>query len=142
MMQAAANPDAFCDRCHAPMRLAAKRNEESFPFKLATVPKGFCANCIVTVFLYNTYPVNEILDRSGPQILLVPHMRQAFAPIVEKSDMNIDEISWELVVKNWTLPVKQKKGPKNPYRMGEHAEREQLRKQHEAAKAIIGVPIK
>ncbi len=134
---------ANCDRCGALMRLAAKRNEKSMPFKLAKVPKGLCANCVVTEFLYNTYPVNEQLDRSGPQILLVPHMRQAFAPILKNCDMSVDEIDWPTIVRNWSLPVKTKRGPRNPYTMGEYkrnedAKAEYLRAQQDAETAIAG----
>jgi hypothetical protein len=124
---------ANCERCGVLMRLAEKRNEKSMPFKLARIPKGLCANCVVTEFLYNTYPVNEILDRSGPQILLVPHMRNAFAPILQDCDMGVDEINWALIVQNWSLPVKTKRGARNPYSMGEYAERERAKQAQEKA---------
>lgn len=111
---------ANCERCGAPMRLAEKRTEKSYPFKLAKVPKGFCANCVVTEFLYNTYPVNSILD-GKPEILLSPHMREAFMPLLKDCDMNVDEIDWATVHANWSLPVKVTKDAKNCYRMGDAA---------------------
>jgi len=58
----------LCDRCKRPIQLAAKRRrEDSRPFRLAKVPKGVCADCVMTQFLYNTYPINMQIDRAGPE---------------------------------------------------------------------------
>src|SRR5436853_4724804 len=106
---------ANCDRCGVRVQVAA-RSRESWPFRLATVPQGLCANCAVTTFLYNTYPINMQLDESGLQLLLQPGMRQAFAYMIPNCDMSDSEINWEIVVENWHLPVVEHLGPTNPYR--------------------------
>ncbi len=117
------------------MRLAAKRNEKSAPFRLAKIPKGVCANCVVTQFLYNTYPLNQQIDEAGPDLLLKPLIGDAFlmSGILDDCDMKVDEIDWRLVVKNWALPVKITKSAQNCYRMGEAAERKKLQEEYERA---------
>ena len=115
-------PMTKCERCGQLIALdAERRNEDSRPFRLAKVPKGVCANCVMTQFLYNTYPINMQIDEAGPQLLLNPLIRDAFlmSGLLANSDLKIDEISWEAVVKNWDLPVKIIKSGMNPYRMGE-----------------------
>lgn len=113
---------AFCDRCRKPLRVAESRNEHSAPFRLAKVPSGVCAECVMTQFLYNTYPVNMIIDEAGPEMLLnAGFMRMAFtqAGILQNCDMDIAEIDWQRLVDNWKLPVKITRDGRNPYRMGD-----------------------
>lgn len=113
---------AFCDRCKKMLRVAETRNEDSKPFRLAKVPKGVCADCVMTEFLYNTYPVNMLIDEAGPEILLnAGFMRMAFtqAGILKGCDLDINEIDWQRVVDNWKLPVKITRDGRNPYRMGD-----------------------
>jgi hypothetical protein len=115
-------PMTKCERCKKLIVLAAeRRNEDSHPFRLAKVPKGVCANCVMTQFLYNTYPINMQIDEAGPELLLKPGICEAFlsSGLLGHSDLNIDEIEWERVVANWDLPVKIQKSGMNPYRMGE-----------------------
>ncbi len=115
-------PMTKCERCGKLIALAAeRRNEDSYPFRLAKVPKGVCANCVMTQFLYNTYPINMQIDEAGPELLLKPGIREAFlsSGLLAHSDLNIDEVDWERVVANWDLPVKIQRSGMNPYRMGE-----------------------
>jgi hypothetical protein len=119
----AAQATTTCMRCRQPIRLAPRQREESYPFRLAVINEGVCANCVVTEFLYNTYPINEQLDRAGPEILLHPLMSKAFQPIVAQCDMNVEEIDWQLVVANWHLPVEVRLTATNPYRMGDMRKR-------------------
>ncbi len=119
-----AKPDAHCDRCGRPLRLAERRKEESKPFRRAKVPQGVCPDCVVTEFIYNTYPVNMIIDERGPDILLHPLAGKAFKmTILQGCEMDASEINWQRVVDNWKLPVRQLRGAKNPYTMGEAARR-------------------
>ena len=118
----------ICDRCKRPLRVADRRREDSAPFRLAKEPKGECPDCVMTAFLYNTYPLNLQLDQTGPQLLLNPMIRDAFlmSGILDKCDLTIDEINWQRVVDNWNLPVEiAKKDPRNPYRMGDENRRKE-----------------
>jgi hypothetical protein len=121
---------AYCERCKRKLQVAAKRREDSKPFRLAKVPKGVCPECVMTQWLYNTYPVNMQIDIAGPELLLKPQIREAFVAsgILSGCDLSIDEINWEWLVANWKLPVKVSKSERNPYRMGEHKEREAARR--------------
>ncbi len=128
---------ANCDRCHRQLQVAKTRKENSRPFRKSLVPKGLCPECVVTEFLYNTYPVNMIIDQAGPELLLkggvegwsdskvpggVPFVAQALVSsgLMDECEMSIHEIDWDRVVSNWMLPVKvEKKNPMNPYRMGD-----------------------
>jgi len=116
-------PMTKCERCKRLIALAPEsmRREDSYPFRLAKVPKGVCANCVMTQFLYNTYPINMQIDEAGPELLLNPLIRDAFlaSGLLGHCDLNIDEIDWAELVKNWNLPVKIQKSGLNPYRMGE-----------------------
>lgn len=127
----------FCERCGMKLQVAAARNENSAPFRLAAIPKGFCADCVVTQFLYDTYPINMQLDERGPGVLLHPQMREAMlmSGILEGCDMNVDEINWQRIVHNWGLPVECRKSATNPYEMGSAArERKML---HELEDAVV-----
>jgi hypothetical protein len=116
-------PMAKCDRCGKLITLApeSSRHEDAHPFRLAKEAKGVCANCVMTQFLYNTYPINMQIDDSGPELLLNPAIREAFirCGLLAHSDLNIDEVEWSEVVRHWKLPVKIQKSGMNPYRMGE-----------------------
>ncbi len=115
-------PMTKCERCGQLIALAAeRRNEDSHPFRLAKIPQGVCANCVMTQFLYNTYPINMQIDEAGPELLLRPGIREAClsSGLLVHSDLNIDEVDWGQVVANWDLPVKIQKNGMNPYRMGE-----------------------
>jgi hypothetical protein len=116
-------PMVKCERCAVLITLAPeeRRHEGSHPFRLAKEPKGVCANCVMTQFLYNTYPINMQIDDAGPELLLNPAIREAFTRcgLLEHADLNIDEVNWAAVVRNWKLPVAIRESGKNPYRMGE-----------------------
>jgi hypothetical protein len=124
-MEATQTPGALahCERCGRQLRVADSRREDSKPFRLAKVPKGVCPECVMTQFLYNTYPVNMQIDIAGPELLLKLHIREAFlmCGVLNDCDLHIDEIDWRRVVENWSLPVKVAKSALNMYRMGDHA---------------------
>lgn len=123
MMQPTQNAGALatCERCGRQCQVAPSRREDSKPFRLAKVPKGVCPECVMTQFLYTTYPVNMQIDEAGPELLLNPMIPQAFemSGLLQGCDLSIEEINWQRVVDNWKLPVKVKHDGRNPYRMGE-----------------------
>ena len=84
----------------------------------------------MTQFLFETYPINWIIDERGPEMLLnAEFMRMAFIQcgLMEHCpDMDIRQIDWRRLVDNWNLPVKVKGGARNLYRMGEAKERPAL----------------
>ena len=92
--------------------------------RASAVPNGVCANCSVTEFLMNSYPLNMQLEEYGPEILLHPGMTEQFAPLMEvnKAQARPEEIDWQTVVRNWHLPVKVRRSPTNPWSPGEALE--------------------
>jgi hypothetical protein len=85
----------------------------------ADVPRGLCVNCAFHDWLRNIYPVNMLLDESGPKILLYPHIRKMIAEVMQSQDADatIDEINFNLIVENWELPWQHKvrMSATNPY---------------------------
>lgn len=121
-----------CSRCGRGCRVAGPWKENAELFRRGKVPSGVCADCVVTQFLYNTYPINMQIDEGGPELLLKPGIREAFLScgILERADLTIDEISWERIVANWALPVLVRKNdPRNPYRMGDAERARQARRE-------------
>lgn len=112
---------AYCERCKRKLQVAAQRLEDSKPFRLSKVPEGVCPECVMTQFLYNTYPVNMQIDEAGPELLLKRGVVEAFEScgLLSHCDLKLNEINWQWLVANWKLPVKIAKDSRNPYRMGE-----------------------
>jgi hypothetical protein len=118
---------AKCDRCGVQLRVAETRREDSRPFRRSMTTAGLCPDCVMTEFLYNTYPVNMIIDERGPEMLLNAEcMRSALlsSGVMDPAhcEMDVNEINWQRVYDNWNLPVKVKKSGLNPYRMGDAKE--------------------
>jgi hypothetical protein len=111
---------ANCPRCARAMQVARARRKDGEILRLSKTTKGVCCDCAVTEFLYNTYPANTIIDESGPELLLKPGIREAFlqSGLMDRADLNIDEVNWQNIVTNWHLPVKAKRTAVNPYTMG------------------------
>lgn len=121
-----------CKRCGVKCRVTATQKSEAHHLRRNTVPEGMCANCAVSEWLANTYPINMILEESkrGPSILLIPAMQEQFAELILKdSDLTPEEIDWQLVVDNWNLPMKVKCRPTNPHRPGDTMIRSLAKKQ-------------
>lgn len=110
-----------CKRCGVKCRVTGPASPEATLLRLSEEPKGVCVNCCVTEFLMNSYPLNMQLEDYGPEILLHPGMTEQFTPLmqVHHAQANPEEINWELVVRNWHLPVKVKRGPTNPWSPGD-----------------------
>ncbi len=133
---------ANCDRCGRQLRVAESRREESKPFRLAKAPKGVCPECVMTQFLYNTYPINMQIDEAGAELLLKPMIAEAFVAsgLMDGCDMDISEVNWQRVVDNWKLPVDiAKKNPMNPYRMGDSKRQKEAMKSYRAGFFTKGV---
>src|SRR5262245_33724497 len=104
--QAGLFAEAECGRCHVPLRVGGPGKADARVHRLAKDAKGLCVNCATHDFLRSTYPVNMLLDQSGPQGLMHPQIQEQFAAIMRTggSDASPDEISWETIVRNWELP--------------------------------------
>jgi hypothetical protein len=138
---------ANCERCGRALRVAESRREDSKPFRLAKVPKGVCPECVMTQFLYNTYPINQQIDEAGPELLLKPLVAECFraSGLLDDCDLKIEEIDWARLVANWKLPVKVTKGAKNCYTMGESRARRQrlaeIKKLQEQAESDVAAAL-
>ena len=112
-----------CERCEARCKMTGQRNSDAKMLRHSNGPKGLCVNCAVHDWLRNTYPPNILLAKSGPKILLYPHIQKQFAGIMQTglADAKPDEIDWDRIVENWDLPFphKIKPGPSNPYNQRE-----------------------
>ena len=108
-----------CSRCSARCQVAGQRKRDAKMLRKAAVPRGYCVNCAFHDWLRNTYPVNMLLDESGPKILLYPHIREMVSGIMQShdADAKIDEINFNLIVENWELPWSHtvKMSGMNPY---------------------------
>lgn len=127
-----------CSRCGAACRVTPGRDAKAKMLRKSAHPDGFCANCAVTEYLANSYPINMLLERSGPEVLRHPALRTPFAEIMESghANMRIEEIDWDKVVDNWSLPLPQvKRGAMNPHEPGDvvrsHLARRSLFEEHD-----------
>ena len=102
-----------CERCGARCKVSGTGNSKAKMLRRSAEPKGLCVNCAVHDFLRNTYPVNMLLAKSGPQSLAYPHIQEQFTAImrVGLADAQPDEIKWDLIIKNWDLPFPNKVKP-------------------------------
>jgi hypothetical protein len=93
----------YCKRCGAKCRVAKGSSNAKM---LRRASEGYCVCCAVHEWLLNTYPVNILITQSGPRCLLFPHIQEQFAGIMksQKSDALPDEINWQKIVDNWSLP--------------------------------------
>lgn len=95
-----------CIRCGRPCRPGQSQNPEARPFKRAE--QGLCADCAVTEFLTcpDVEPLTQGILRNGIEILRNPNIQKQFGEILKvgKSDLQADEINWDVVIFNWDLP--------------------------------------
>jgi hypothetical protein len=102
-----------CERCGVPCRVAAHSNPDARPLRHSTKPEGFCVNCGVTAFFQHTEPLPELIATSGgPECLRLDHIREQFEQIlrVGMADAKADEIDWEKVIADWSLPFPKRRG--------------------------------
>jgi hypothetical protein len=95
-----------CERCHRPLKINPGGNRDARPIRYSHSGKGYCLNCAVTQFLMDTEPLGMLLERGGPEMLRLEHVREQFGRILEAGacDANLDEVDWDLVVAMWDLP--------------------------------------
>jgi len=96
-----------CVRCGAPCQPGESiNNPTARPFKRAK--KGLCANCAVTQFLLcdDMEPARLGLLKNGIEVLKNSAIQKQFTAILKVgcSDLQADEIDWNLVVRHWDLP--------------------------------------
>jgi hypothetical protein len=95
-----------CMRCGVPCRVATESNEEARLLQASTVPQGYCVDCGVAHFLQVESPMGQHIK--DPQMLLAPHVQAQFARVMQAggSDARPQQIDWERVVRDWTLPFR------------------------------------
>ncbi len=95
---------ARCKRCGQLCR-PGKGNPNSRPFRKAA--EGLCVNCAITQFLKETIPLNNLLSSVGPDVLLREDLQQQVGNIMTTGncDASLSEISWQIVVDQWDLPM-------------------------------------
>src|SRR5438046_249968 len=105
--QGAGQP-AQCSRCGARCRVREARNEDARLLMNAADADhgGWCTDCAATDFLKNTEPLGELIERGGPEMLRMEHIREQFGKILDagESDALPPEVDWERVIANWDLP--------------------------------------
>ncbi len=133
-----------CDRCSRQLQVGPGGRPDSQPFRRSRTTKGLCPDCVMTEFLVNAYPINMIIDdhiaeHGGNMVANAEFMRMAFTSsgLMEQCDMDIREVDWQRVCLYWDLPVDERRGPTNPYRMGEAAERKKRQDEQRAAEAEL-----
>jgi len=102
-----------CERCGAHCKIATLRSSNAKMLRHSKEAKGLCVNCAVHDWLRNTYPPNILLAKSGPKVLLYPHIQKQFTEIMRIgfADAQPDEIDWNKIVENWDLPFPKKIKP-------------------------------
>jgi hypothetical protein len=95
-----------CMRCGVPCKVADKSNEEARLLQASTKPQGYCVNCGVAHFLQVESPMGQLIK--DPQMLLAPHVQAQFVRVMQAGDADArpEQIDWEKVVDNWSLPFK------------------------------------
>ena len=95
-----------CVRCGLRCQPGKRGDPKARPFQGAE--KGLCADCAVThLFLSPDFEMIRLgLLKHGLEVLRIPAIQNQFAEalIVGKSDLQIEDISWDRVIKQWNLP--------------------------------------
>lgn len=102
-----------CERCGTRCRVTTLQSSSAKMLRRSNKPKGLCVNCAIHDWLRNTYPPNILLAKSGPKVLLYPHIQKQFTEIMQVglADAKPDEIDWNRIVENWDLPFPHKMKP-------------------------------
>lgn len=109
--------DTICPRCGIRCKIGPPPGAQAKMLRRSQTA-GLCVNCATHDFLRNTYPPNILLAESGPHVLLLPHIQEQFAGLMQvgHADAQPAEINWEQIVANWDLPFANKirRSPMNP----------------------------
>jgi hypothetical protein len=100
----AASGQTSCLRCGSPA-ISGSGSESARPFRRAK--RGFCTPCAVCSFFQDeneNHGIGFALPADfDPQGLLLPHIQQQFARVLEvgNSELTMEEIDWDQVIENW-----------------------------------------
>ena len=98
----------LCPRCSKPCKVSDRPSQgDARLLRLAkNTHEGLCANCAVTSFILSIESLAYAIELNGTQVLLMPQAQGVFAELfqVSKSDADISEVNWQVVVENWNLP--------------------------------------
>ena len=101
-------PQVLCPRCSKPCQVSDRpSHSDARLLQLAkNAREGLCANCAITSFILSIESLAYAIELNGTQVLLMPQAQGVFAELfqVGKSDADISEINWQVVVENWNLP--------------------------------------
>lgn len=103
-----------CTRCGAPLQFREpERNPDARLLRKSAVPVGYCAACAMANWLQHTEPLNTILAKKGPAMLLDRRVVDQMANVLAAgcADAKPQEIDWLSVVVHWDLPFPGDKPP-------------------------------
>ena len=114
-----------CERCGKLCQTVPTTNTTAQVFVRGTAVSGrFCTGCVVVDFLknFNLGPSNalgpEFFKSFDPEGFRLPHLQAQFARAVVVaarrfgSELTVDEIPWDEIIKNWHLPFPTKRNKK------------------------------
>ncbi len=101
-----ANVIVPCGRCGVRLRVAAEQNPAARLMKRSLGPDGLCVNCAASSFFYSVEQMRQNIDRFGADLFRLLHIQQQFAELMRVgcADARPEEIDWEHVIANWSLP--------------------------------------
>lgn len=102
---------ANCQRCGIKCVVADQANLAARPIRRAD-GEGYCVTCALTQWLRSDdMDITRLLPAGTDprEALRLPHIQELVARIfkVGKADASADEINWQRLVENWSLPVAQ-----------------------------------
>ena len=96
-----------CTRCGAPLQFREPdRNRDARLMRKSKIPVGYCAACAMANWLQHTEPLNTVLAKKGPAMLLDRRVVDQMANVLAAgcADAKPQEIDWLSVVIHWDLP--------------------------------------
>ena len=96
-----------CTRCGVRLQFTGKPpGADARLLRRSATPVGYCASCAMALWLQHTEPLNIVIARKGPSILLDRRQIDQMANVLQAgcADAKPQEIDWVSVVINWDLP--------------------------------------
>jgi len=97
----------LCPRCNAHCKQSVPVNPDARLLRRTSGTNGLCPNCAVTEFLLSVEPIRLSIESNGAEkVLLNAAVREQFMTVMRAggADMKPDEINWQSVISNWSLP--------------------------------------
>lgn len=97
----------LCPRCSTPCKKSTPINKDARLLLHTSRSDGLCPNCAVTEFLLGVEPVRAGIEKHGVEKALSnTAVREQFVAVMRAggADMQPNEINWEKVIRNWSLP--------------------------------------